>query len=347
MSRGANWTLGIGVALVLFLAITGALWLLEVPVYLIFGWIRYLTRVVPLVEFDWPTIGSALVAVLIFALGLHSFLRWLAASLASPGAIAWRPLWTISMVAIALLLFAAGTAFVGVVHQVTWLVQSPVPFVDGGIRQVARRNQSTNQLKQMALATHKQTETEGLASEESSTSEVRPVHSWQTEMLPYIEEAQLYQRVQRDLPWDHESNRAALSTTVDIYESPYSSANGQRLHDRSGYALSDYSANEQVVKDGKRIDFDSLTDGASRTLLHGEALRRRRPWGKPGNVRDPAGGINLSSNGFNGALGTAGAVFSYADGRASFIPETIDPDVLRALSTPAGGEEIGCGIKSD
>jgi hypothetical protein len=347
MSRTAIWTLGIGVALVLLLAISGAIWLLEVPFFLAFGWIRYVTRVLPLVNFDWPTIGFACAVVAVFTVGLHAFFRWLAAAVDSQSANTWKPRWTISIVAMSLLLFAAGTAFVGVVHQVTWLAQSPVPLLEGGIRQAARRSQSSSQVKQMALASLDQVETQGFAGDERTSGADQPVHSWQTEMLPYIEEAQLYQRVQRDLPWDHESNRAALSTTVEIYESPYSSANGQRLHDRSGYALSDYSANEHVVKDGKRIDFNGMTDGASHTLLHGEALKRRRPWGKLGNVRDPAAGINQSSEGFNGAAGTAGAVFSYADGRASFIPESIDPDVLRALSTPAGDEEIGCGIKSD
>jgi hypothetical protein len=134
---------------------------------------------------------------------------------------------------------------------------------------------------------------------------------------------------------------------VEVFESPYTSSNDARLHDNSGYALSDYSANEHVVRDGQPIDFKGISDGASHTLLHGEALKRRRPWGKPGNVRDPADGINQTASGFQGAVGSGGAVFSFADGRATFIPESIDPEVLRALSTPAGGEEIGCGTKTD
>lgn len=347
MSRAAKWTLGIGVALVLLLTITGAMWLLEVPFLLAFGWLRYVRHVLPLVSFDWPTIGFSFAAVAVFSVGLHAFLGWLLAAIDSQSATPWKPQWTIATVAISLLLFVAGTAFVGIVHQVTWLAQSPVPFLEGGIRQVARRNQSRNQLKQMALAALDQAETQGFAGEELNEREGRPVHSWQTELLPYIEEAALFERVRRDLPWNHEANRTALSTSVEVYESPYASANGTRLHDNSGYALSDYSANERVVTDGLRIDFEGMTDGASRTLLQGEALKRRRPWGKPGNVRDPADGFNQSANGFNGAAGSGGVIFSFADGRASFIPDSIDPDVLRALSTPAGGEEIGCGGKSD
>lgn len=347
MSRPAKWTLGIGIALVLLLALAGGMWLVEVPFYLAFGWIRYLTRVLPLVTFDWPTIGFACAAVAVFTVGLHAFLRWLAAALDSHGASNWKPRWTISIVAISLLLFAAGTAFVGIVHQVTWLAQSPVPFLEGGISQAAMRSQSMSQLKQMAVAVLHESDDSDTARGEDADDEDQPVHSWQTELLPYVEETELYERVRRDLPWDHLENRASLSTTVEVYESPYSSRSGAPLKDKAGYALSDYAANEHVVKDGQPIDFDGMTDGASHTLLHGEALKRRRPWGKPGNVRDPAAGINQSSNGFNGAPGTGGAVFSFADGRAAFIPESIDPDVLRALSTPAGGEEIGRGMKSD
>ena len=46
--------------------------------------------------------------------------------------VAWRWRWTLSLVSLVLVLFAAGTAVVGIVHQATWLARSPEPMYRTG-----------------------------------------------------------------------------------------------------------------------------------------------------------------------------------------------------------------------
>jgi hypothetical protein len=91
---------------------------------------------------------------------------------------------------------------------------------------------------------------------------------------------------------------------------------------------------------GKSMRWQDITDGMANTLLVGEVNAEFKPWGHPVNWRDPARGINRSPQGFGGTPYASGAQFSMADGSVRFVSERIHPDVLRALSTPAGGEEI-------
>ena len=63
------------------------------------------------------------------------------------------------------------------------------------------------------------------------------------------------------------------------------------------------------------------------------------PWGDPANRRDVTLGINAELNGFGGPYNN-GAFMLFDDGRVKHISEKIDPEILKALSTPAGGEVI-------
>jgi len=61
--------------------------------------------------------------------------------------------------------------------------------------------------------------------------------------------------------------------------------------------------------------------------------------GCPINWRDPVEGINKSPDGF-GAPWSGGANFMLMDGSVRFLSNGIDPKVLRAPSTPVGGEKV-------
>jgi hypothetical protein len=102
----------------------------DIALYLIFGWVPYLLRVVPRLTVRWDMIASTAVYLVLLAAGTHFFLRWLyrevkraAAPAEPPPPWKWRR--TLGGLVVVLLMFAAGTAAVGITHQTAWLVRSP------------------------------------------------------------------------------------------------------------------------------------------------------------------------------------------------------------------------------
>jgi prepilin-type processing-associated H-X9-DG protein len=83
----------------------------------------------------------------------------------------------------------------------------------------------------------------------------------------------------------------------------------------------------------------SVSDGASNTITAGEVVSNFKPWGDPTDWRDLTLGINRSAHGFGSVL-PGGASFLFVDGSVRFLKNTIDPHVLKALGTPAGGEKV-------
>jgi hypothetical protein len=95
-----------------------------------------------------------------------------------------------------------------------------------------------------------------------------------------------------------------------------------------------------MIQPGRKRPFSEITDGTSNAILAGEVNANFEPWGKPGNCRDPRLGLNKSPHGF-GSPFIGGGHFLMADGAVKFISENIDPQVLKAIATPDGGEPVG------
>ena len=106
------------------------------------------------------------------------------------------------------------------------------------------------------------------------------------------------------------------------------------LVDNEGYGLNHFSANSRVIGNDAGLKHLHIKDGAANTILLGEVNADFSPWGRPNNVRDPAAGINRGPGTFGGPPNRRGAYFSMADGSARLIAEDVDPEVLKASSTP-------------
>jgi prepilin-type processing-associated H-X9-DG protein len=113
----------------------------DILLLLAFGWVLFLVRVVPQLSVRWDLLVSTAVYVVALAVGSHSFLRWLyremksaesRAETTTQAVPAWRWRWTIGGLTVVLLMFAAGTAAVGIAHQTTWLARSPEPLYRRG-----------------------------------------------------------------------------------------------------------------------------------------------------------------------------------------------------------------------
>lgn len=132
MSRRATF-LGLTVAaLVVFLLfIAGAPWLLEALWTLAAGWFTHVGTVLPEITINWSGVGILAVGLGLAALLGHRFCRWLWEGTGHHDP--WRARWTFAGLGAIVLMFAAGMAFTGVVHQTGWLLRSPERLVGSGV----------------------------------------------------------------------------------------------------------------------------------------------------------------------------------------------------------------------
>jgi prepilin-type processing-associated H-X9-DG protein len=337
--KSSRVLVGVVLGVILLLSCIGMLFPIEFVFTLAFGWIFYLARVAPEVTVNPAGVATLVVCLVGVSVGSHLFLTWLHGAIAGPDARPWRPRWTAQLVAGFVLMFIAGMAAAGVVHQTGWLLTSPEPWVNPGGMQAAYRAQSVNNMKQIGLGVYSYHAAEDVLPPGATMGDHGTLlHSWQTLILPYIEQGKLYEQIHLSLPWDDPANAAPLREVIPVYL--IASRRPDPKHDASGRALSYYEGNAKVVGRTKGLKLADVTDGASNTILAGEIAGNFRPWGEPGHWRDPADGINAAPDRGFGSPFPGGANVLMLDGSVKFLKNTINPAVLRALSTPAGSETI-------
>jgi hypothetical protein len=305
---------------------------------------------------DGPALLVGLVALLILLAAIHQIGRGVAARWSASGASGrwtWRS--TVAMTIGMCLLFAAGIAVVGATHQVMWIAidrhPSTVPqsiprWSDntGGplstianARQAARRTMSRNHLRQLAMALQNYHDAYSqLPAGATIGSDGRAHHGW---MFPLTSIGLMYYvpRNWSDEPWDGPNNREfGLGALPDVTHPDL----GYQF-DEHGFALMHYAGNVHIFPNNHGMSMSQISDGTSNTLAIGEVAENFQPWASPYNRRDPADGINDVPWGFGGPPWQHGAQFAFADGSVRFLSKNIDRKLLRALGTPAAGDNPG------
>jgi type II secretory pathway pseudopilin PulG len=92
-----------------------------------------------------------------------------------------------------------------------------LPGVRMGGRPAARRMQCMNHLKQIGLALmNYESRYNSLPPAYTTDAKDRPLHSWRTLLLPYLEEQALYDLIDLSKPWDAPENEAARTAAVHV-----------------------------------------------------------------------------------------------------------------------------------
>ena len=223
-------------------------------------------------------------------------------------------------------------------------------------RVAARRTQSKNNLKQIALALHNFHDTNqsfpaGTYPDEKLTSEERL--SWMAAILPFMDHATVYQSINFKAAWNDESNRRAASTRVPAYLNP------NNVSIEAGPAEAHYVGIAGLGNDAPMLPVTSnragifgidrttrisdVKDGMSSTMMISEASGRFGPWVSGGHATMRSLTTKPYINGPDGIGGPyrGGVNVAMADGSVRFISEDIDPVTFERLSTMADGQLIG------
>lgn len=229
---------------------------------------------------------------------------------------------------------------VGVVGLITaiavWLL---LKYGTADVATAAKQSQSQDGLHNLTIAAQDYESTAGFLPRAATVSSAPPIsdlHGWQTQLLPYVGEASLHARIDHRRPWTDPLNEPLFRHNVALFENTaIAETTGP-----TGLDLTHDSANSRVLTSGPPLRLTDISDGLSETLLLGEINTAFPPWGQPRNVRDPAVGLHKGPTSFGGPWSDRSTNFSVLDGRVNRLNSDIDPAVLRALATPAGGEAV-------
>jgi beta-lactamase regulating signal transducer with metallopeptidase domain len=196
-------------------------------------------------------------------------------------------------------------------------------------RSAARRAQSSNNLKQLALAMHNYHSVhKKFPAAVMTAMDGKTKYSWRVALLPFLGQKNLYDAYNFEEPWDSPDNLKVLNAMPNAFRHPSES---EGTTTSSYYALT--GENTGLGNGDKAIGFRDIVDGASNTALLFDA-KRAIPWTKPEDIKYSAdedvpalGGYEPS--GFNALLG---------DGSVRLISKTIDEKTLRAIITRNGKE---------
>jgi hypothetical protein len=118
--------------------------LLEPPYHLAVGWVSYLWRVIPQVQFNMELLLCSLGALALGMIGMQSLMSRLTSGRRWP----WRFTWM--WCAVLIVMFCTSIAAVGIVHQTGWLFRLPLWFDSS----MGQQMKALNNAKQVILSAH-------------------------------------------------------------------------------------------------------------------------------------------------------------------------------------------------
>ncbi|MHB9005008.1 MAG: DUF1559 family PulG-like putative transporter [Coriobacteriia bacterium] len=306
--------------------------------FLLFGWIIFPIRTLPRMTVEPAALAVGLGALVFLTVGIHGIARWLwnhrHAEQAS--AARWRFRWSTAIVGMVLFMFTAGISILVTIHETGWLLTSGKPLLGMSGMEGARRANSRNNLRQIGIAFQNYSSDHRVLPSGGPVNRYGEMqHSWETMLLPYVEQANNMPDL--NLPWNHPDNAKHFKVIVDVFINP---AVDSEAVDAQGYALSHYAVNSRLLGTNRGARIEDVTDGTSNTILAGEVNDGFKPWGHPVNCRDPAAGLYGSADTFGGLGQDRRTAFLMLDGSVRYLDKNTDPAVLRALATPAGGEKV-------
>jgi hypothetical protein len=225
------------------------------------------------------------------------------------------------------------------------------------VRASAQRTTCMNNLRQVGLGlvlhheTHQVFPAGGIEWRAPGTTTGRQL-AWSVYLLPFIEQADLYDRLDLSLAFDAPRNAAAAQAVLPVFLCP-TSLRGASLVDGRGPC--DYGGiyGERIASPNQPpkglmiydqpLSLVDVVDGASKTFIVGEDTRwSEGQWINGRNVFDQAYAINAAPPFENDIRSDhrGGALAVLADASVRWLPDDMDLFVLASYCTRAGKEIV-------
>ena len=203
-------------------------------------------------------------------------------------------------------------------------------------REAARRMSCSNNMKQIGLALHNYHSTyKSLPPAYTVDDQGRPLHSWRTLILPFMEEQALHAQIDFSKPWDDPANQAAAETVVQAYSCPSTII---APTETTYVAVVDPSG---MMSGATPTTFGSVTDGLSNTLLVTETDSANAVhWMSPEDI-DLQAFVDAGRRRESGHLGGSNNIFG--DGAVIFLTDSMDPETRRAVVLKDDGAAVNLG----
>jgi len=203
-------------------------------------------------------------------------------------------------------------------------------------RGAARRAQCKNNLKQIGLALHNYHETYNAFPPAYTVDEHgKPLHSWRTLLLPYLDEQALYQQIDLSKSWDDPANAEAFkSDRPNCYYCP-STTNPPEM---TTYLA--VTGEHSCFPPGQSRTLTEITDGTGNTLMVVDVAQAHAVhWMSPQDTDETLIlGIGAEVKDLQHTGGIQGLL---ADGSVRHLAATLPATTWRALISIAANDPIG------
>lgn len=197
-------------------------------------------------------------------------------------------------------------------------------------RGAARRSSCSNHLKQIMIGLQNYHDEYGVFPPAYTVdAEGNRLHSWRTLILPYVEQQQLYDKIDLSKPWNDPVNAEAAKTRISTYQCP-----SLMLPDGHTSYLAVVSPGSCLGSEPRK--WNDITDGAANTICVLEVTAEHAiPWMSP---EDADEAIVLAMGSTTKPPHPSGGNAAFVDAHIQFLGKDVTADQRRALISIAGDD---------
>ncbi|QDU48499.1 DUF1559 family PulG-like putative transporter [Gimesia panareensis] len=152
------------------------------------------------------------------------------------------------------------------------------------------------------------------------------MHGWMMSLLRFQGDNTFSNWIDYNKPWDRPENFRVSELRIPDYLVPGVDAD----YTTTGFGLTHYLGNPNLLHRNRRVTFDQLNQGTSYNWLAGEVVDHYQPWSYPFNWRPLGSKLCDGPHSFGRPVWGGGHLLR-ADGSVTFFSDQTAPEILKAF----------------